>query len=213
MGMRTGSVAGALLALAVLAPGAVLAEPIAEEGWLTACDLDTTPGGCLIEAGGFALLVQEGQGTPDEVITYLAGLPPVSAIRFEGEILNMGDSTADLVLISAAQVENIHEGNLQALQGDWTPEGAETPFQIRVLGLEWQEWQGDEQQAAFAMVVGETCGNGIVPGAGTVISLYRLGDDPEDDGCWQVEYIDDRSLTLRDFKGDQGQVTFARVGP
>ena len=203
--------AAGLIIAGLMAAGAARADPIAEDGWLTACDLDATPAGCLIEAGGFALLVQEGQGTPDALITYLAGLPPVSAIRFEGEIVNMGDSTAELVLTSAARVDNINEGNLQALQGDWTPEGEETPFQIRIFGLEWQEWQGDEQQAAFAMVVGDTCGNGIVPGAGTVISLYRLGDDPEDDGCWQVEYIDDQSLTLRDFKGDQGQVSFTRV--
>ena len=195
--------------LAVLAPGAALADPIAEDGWLTACD----PVSCLIETGGFALIVQAGQGTPEAVMAFLSGLPPVSAIRFEGEILNMGDSTAELVLTSAAPVDNIHEGNLQALQGDWAPVGEETPFEIRIFGLEWQEWQGDEQQGAFAMVVGDSCGNGIVPGAGTVISLYRLGDDPEDDGCWQVEYVDDRSLTLRDFKGDQGQVELARVSP
>lgn len=197
----------------VLIAGMAAADPIAEEGWLTACDMEAVPVACLIEAGGFALIVQAGQGTPEQVIGFLSGLPPVSAIRFDGEILNMGDSTAELVLSSAARVDNVNEGNLQALQGDWTPEGEETPFQIRIFGLEWQEWQGDDQQAAFAMVVGDTCGNGIVPGAGTVISLYRLGDDPEDDGCWQVEYIDDRSLTLRDFKGDQGQVAFTRVAP
>ena len=190
-------------------PGLSLAEAIAEEGWLTACDQT----GCLIEAGGFALIVQAGQGTPEAGMGFLSGLAPVSAIRFQGEILNMGDSTAELVLTSAERAENVNEGNLQALQGDWTPVGEETPFQIRIFGLEWQEWQGDEQQDAFAMVVGDTCGNGIMPGAGTVISLYRLGDDPEDDGCWQVEEIGDQSLILRDFKGDQGQVTFTRVSP
>lgn len=206
------SAAGLIIA-GLMAAGAAGADPIAEDGWLTACDLDAAPAGCLIEAGGFALLVQEGQGTPDALITYLAGLPPVSAIHFEGEIVNMGDSTAELVLTTAAQVDNIHEGNLQALQGDWTPVGEETPFQIRIYGLEWQEWQGDEQQGAFAMVVGDACGDGTVPGAGTVISLYRLGDDPADDGCWQLEYIDDSRMTLRDFKGDRGQVAFTRVQP
>lgn len=202
-----------VVAAACLLPALAGADPISEDGWLTACDLEATRGVCLIESGGFALFVQQGLGTPDDVITFLAGLPPVSAIHFEGEILNMGDSMADMVLTSATRVDNINEGNLQALQGDWSPVGEETPFQIRIFGLEWQEWQGDEQQDAFAMVVGDTCGNGIVPGAGTVISLYRLGDDPEDDGCWQLEYIDDQTLTLRDFKGDQGQVEFSRVGP
>ena len=200
-----------VLALGCLTPVMAAADPIAEDGWLTACNLDSTPGVCLIESGGFGLLVQQGQGTPDEVLTYLAGLPPITAIHFEGEIVNMGDSTAELVVTTAATVDNIHQGNLQALQGDWAPVNAETPLQVRIFGLEWQEWYGNEKLDAFAMVVGDTCGNGITPGAGTVLSLYRLGDDPEDDGCWQIEYIDDQTLTLRDFKGEQGQVEFTRI--
>lgn len=201
-------------AVAVLAwAGAASAEPIAEQGWLTACDIEMSPPACLIEAGGYALMVEAGNGTPDDVLSYLAGLPPVSAIWFEGTLSDMGDSTAALQVTLAQKVENIHEGNLQALQGDWAPDGEETPFQIRIGGLEWQEWQGDEQLDAFAMIPGDACGDGTSPGPGTVISLYRLGDDPEADGCWLLEYIDDSTMTLRDAQGDQGAVGFTRVTP
>mgnify|MGYP000370206957 CR=1 FL=1 len=38
-------------------------------------------------------------------------------------------------------------------------------------------------------------------------------DDPAADACWQLEYIDDGSMTLRDVMGDQGQVEFTRLPP
>jgi hypothetical protein len=61
------------------------------------------------------------------------------------------------------------------------------------------------------MTVGEDCGSGVRPGNGMAITLYRYGDDPGDDACWRLEYVDDATLELRDFKGDQGAVTFARL--
>jgi hypothetical protein len=123
-----------------------------------------------------------------------------------------GDSSAMIVLTSAkAEPDDIHEGNLRAMQGKWQPDGEETPFYIEVNGMDWTEVVQEEVGDVFLMSFGEACGNGILPGNGLAITLYRYGDDPEDDACWRLEYIDDTTMELRDFKADQGAVTFTRL--
>ncbi len=191
------------LALGLAAP--VLAEPISDRGYTVGCSDD----GCVIQASGFSFFVAYGGGS-DEIKDMLVALPPVSAVAFEGEMSNMGDSSADLILSALTPVpDDLYEGNLQAMQGDWTPMGEETPFVVRIAGLDWEEQVNGEFADAFAMSVGEACADGVVPG-GMAINLYRYGDDPAADACWQLEYIEGDTMVLRDFKGDQGQVEFSR---
>ena len=184
-----------------------LADPIDDKGWLISCD----DAGFRIDSGGFALWTTP-QSDP-AAIQALNALPSVSAISFAGDLTNMSDANADLTLTKAAHIDDPNEGNLQAMQGDWAPKGEEGQYFIRIVGLEWQEWQDGEMQANFAMTVGDTCATGITPGGGTVISLYRMGDDPDPDGCWQIEAITEQDLDLRDFQGQAGQVDYRRVGP
>ena len=90
-----------------------------------------------------------------------------------------------------------------ATQNSLNSFGYNRPVVVEVLG------EGEETY--FMMSVGEYCGDGTFPGNGMVISLYRYGDDPGDDACWRLEYVDEATLELRDFKGDQGAVTFTRM--
>jgi hypothetical protein len=211
MGVRVmaGAMCGAMVGLAAVA---AWAEPIAESGYAVGCDDEGLPVACYIAAAGFTLTVMQDGGTPPDLFERLQQLDPVTAVRFTGDLGEMGDSSATVVLDDLqVQADDLYEGNLRAMQGRWSPVGEETPFVIEISGLDWLEMVQDELATAFQMVVGEACGDGILPGNGMVIALYRYGDDPGDDACWRVEYVDEATLELRDFKGDQGLVAFARA--
>lgn len=204
-----GAICGAMVGLAAVA---AWAEPIAESGYAVGCDDEGLPVACYIAAAGFTLTVMQDGGTPPDLFERLQQLDPVTAVRFTGDLGEMGDSSATVVLDDLqVQADDLYEGNLRAMQGRWSPVGEETPFVIEISGLDWLEMVQDELATAFQMVVGEACGDGILPGNGMVIALYRYGDDPGDDACWRVEYVDEATLELRDFKGDQGLVAFARA--
>jgi hypothetical protein len=191
--------------LLALAAGAAQAqEPYAGNGYLLSCGEE----GCFINSAGFNLFAPEGQAPLD----VLRDLPMMTAVQVEGTLSEMGDSSATITLTSAAPiVDDLYEGNLQFMQGAWRPEGEETPFHITIAGMDWIEVLGEGDEVYFMMSVGEYCGDGTFPGNGMVISLYRYGDDPGDDACWRLEYVDEATLELRDFKGDQGAVTFSRM--
>lgn len=190
---------------AILGAGAAQAqEPFSGNGYLLSCGEE----GCFINAAGFNLFAPAGQAPLDA----LRALPMMTAVQVEGTLSDMGDSSATLTLTRAAPIaDDLYQGNLQAMQGAWRPEGEETPFHISIAGMDWIEVLGEGDETPFMMSVGEYCGDGTFPGNGMVISLYRYGDDPGDDACWRLEYVDDKTLELRDFKGDQGAVTFTRM--
>lgn len=191
---------------------AAMADPFADHGYAVGCDAEGSPEACYIVTSGFNLAVMQDGGTPPEVFDALQGLPFLTAVRFSGRIGEMGDSSAEVVLDRLTLVpDDLYEGNLRAMQGRWQPAGEATPFFIEIAGMDWLEIAQDEVVGAYMMVVGEVCGDGTLPGNGMAISLYRYGDDPADDACWRLDYVDESTLELRDFKGAQGAVTFNRV--
>jgi hypothetical protein len=191
---------------------AAMADPFADQGYAVGCDAEGSPIACYIVASGFNLAVMQDGGTPPDVFDALQGLPVLTAVSFSGRIGEMGDSSAEVVLDSLTMVpDDLYEGNLSAMQGRWRPVGEETPFFIEIAGMDWLEVAQDEVVGAYLMSVGELCGDGTLPGNGMAISLYRYGDDPADDACWRLEYVDETTLELRDFKGEQGAVTFNRA--
>jgi hypothetical protein len=193
-----------LLSLISLPCGPVLADDINDTGWKISCD----DAGCQIAAGGYALWTTSD--SDPAALQALQSLPDMSAVNFLGTLQNMGDSTADVTLLFVERADNINEGNLQFMQGDWKPVGEGTPYFIRIIGMEFQEWASGEMAANFTMTAGDSCADGTAY-QGTVISLYRLGDDPDADGCWSVEYVDEQSLSMRDLYGDWGVVDYDRV--
>jgi hypothetical protein len=162
--------------------------------------------GCFLNAAGY-LLFAPLDGWSDS----LGALPMPSAVEIAGTLSGMGDSSAEIVLERVSRIEDdLYEGNLQAMQGNWVPVGEETPFHIAIHGLDWAEIQLEEVLDTFMISVGETCANGVAPG-GMAISLYRYGDDPDADACWQLEYVDDASMTLRRVGDEGGSVDFERL--
>lgn len=178
--------------------------PFSGEGYLLACGEE----GCFVGARGYTLFVPADGGAAARA---LAGIAPLSAVRVSGDLTNIGDANADLALTEVeALSDDLNEGNLRALQGAWQPVEEESPFHIEIYGLDWAEMEMDQETARFQMTLGTACASGVEPG-GMTISLYRYGDDPAEDACWQLEYIDDTTLTLRDVSGVQGQVGFTHI--
>lgn len=191
-----------VLGLSLAVPlSAVAQEPFEGTGYFITCGEE----GCFLNAAGFDLFV-----APDQGAALLADLPMLAAVEVTGTLSEMGDSSATLALEAVERVaDDLYEGNLQALQGEWRPVGEENPFTIGIYGMEWNEIIMGEVQDRFMMSVGEACADGTVH-PGMVISLYRYGDDPGADACWLLEYIDDGSMTLRNVGGDGGAVEFTR---
>ena len=192
-----------VLGLAGLAPLPALAqEPFEGRGYFIACGEE----GCFLNAAGFDLFVAADQGA-----AMLADLPMLAAVEFRGTLSEIGNSSAALRLEAVERVaDDLYEGNLQAMQGDWRPVGEANPFLIGIYGMDWVEILMEEEQDRFMMSVGDACADGVAY-AGMAISLYRYGDDPGADACWGVEFIDDARLALRDLSGDFGVVDFERV--
>lgn len=186
-----------------LLPTLAAAEPFEGAGYLLVCGEE----GCFLGVAGFTLFAPQSDSAAMAVLT---ALDPLSAVQIAGDLSDMGDSSATITLSDAAAIDNPDEGNLRALQGRWRPLGEATPFHVEILGLDWLEIVADEEAGRYRMTLGPACADGVVPG-GTAISLYPYGGDPAAVACWQVDYIDDASLILRDFQGDQGSVEFFRL--
>lgn len=78
--------------------------------------------------------------------------------------------------------------------------------------MDWNEIVMDEVEARFMISVGTACADGTEY-KGSVLNLYRYGDDPAADACWLLEYVDDRTLTLRNVGGGGEAVEFDRITP
>lgn len=188
--------------LALPAVGAAAQEAYSGRGYMVACGEE----GCFVNSAGYDLFVAHDQNA-----WMLEDLDPMTAVEVEGTLSEIGDATAALALTSVRPlIDDLYEGNLRAMQGDWRPVGEANPFVIGIYGMDWNEVLMDEVTDRFMMSVGDACADGTVH-TGMIISLYRYGDDPEADACWQMEYIDDATMTLRDLWGDFGAVEFERV--
>jgi hypothetical protein len=206
--------AALMLAAALLLPAPLWAqdgEQVSEKGYFTGCDAEGDPIYCYIAAAGFSFGVSEAAANAPGLFETLSTMPLMTPVSFGGVMSSMGDSTADLTLTALSPVtDDPYAATLALLQGDWSPEGEETPFQISIMGMDWLEYVQDEMTDSFQITPGMACADGVATD-GMTLSLYRYGDDPEEDACWQVMAIDDASMTLQDRRGIQGTVVFNRV--
>jgi len=188
--------------LCLVALPALAQEMFEARGYAMGCGEE----GCLLNVAGLDLFVAADQGAE-----LLVDLPMMAAVEVAGRLSEIGDSSAVLALSAVTRVEDdLYEGNLQAMQGNWHPVGEESLFAIGIYGMDWAELIMDEVQDRFMMSVGDACADGTVH-QGMVITLYRYGDDPGADGCWLLEYIDDARMTLRHVSGDFSTTEFERV--
>ncbi|NBZ88051.1 hypothetical protein [Stagnihabitans tardus] len=194
-----------LILLAALAGSPALADPISDRGYALGCD----QAACTIVASGF-ILTAAVEATAPEVWDFMAGLDPITAVSFDGELGELGDISAPIqVTYIKTEPEDLYQDTLRYIQGAWKPMGEETPFFIQINGLQWDEVVNGEVAASFLIQASDGCADGVTPG-GIALSLIPMGGDPGSAVCWQLEYATDTEMDLRDFTGTQGQVTFIR---
>jgi len=200
--------------ICVVGASPVLAETLLPTpGYVLGCEGETGAAACYVNAAGITWVLA-AETTDAGSYGTLQALPLLEPVILSGDYAELGDSFADLQLtgLDMPVEEDLYVGNLRGMQGDWQPVGEEAPFSITIAGLDWQEKMNDKPGETYMISAGLACADGVEPG-GMAITLYRYGDDPAADACWQLEYIDEGSMALRDIMGDQGQVEFTRLPP
>jgi hypothetical protein len=104
-----------------------------------------------------------------------------------------------------------YQDRLRAMQGRWRQEGDAGPATLEILGMDWLEFAGDELADALMMTVGPSCADAPAQGEGMAITLYRFGDDPAADACWQFVGLEGRLMELREDGEDGAIVRFQRI--
>ena len=164
---------GLLLPLALLATPA-LSDPYEGSGYLLGCNDEM----CGVWSAGVVLLVAKDGPTPAAILDALQGMDPLSAVQLSAELGEMGDMTVSAALTALARVtDDPYEETLRFIQGEWRPRGEESPFSIRIDGLEWTEMGAEGSGDAFLISPGATCADGVEPG-GIALSLVMIGGDP-----------------------------------
>lgn len=184
-------------------------EPTA--GYFIGCDAEGSPHYCYVNAAGINWAISQDTAATG-LFDRLEALPMLEPVIISGSYGALADSSADLTLeaLETPAGEDLYLGNLRAMQGEWQPVGEEAPFSVMITGTDWLEMMNGDLDSALMLSVGTACADGVEPG-GMAINLYRYGDDPAADACWQLEFIDDKTMILRDFMGEQGQVEFTRL--
>jgi hypothetical protein len=164
-----------------------LAEPIADRGYLLNCDgawrgPEMVPG-CVIGASGVLLQVAADGSDPDAMAALMAQ-DGIAAVAFEAEVREVFDVTASATVSNVIVFDyDPFLPDLRAIQGDWKPEGEATPdYFVRIEGMEWVEYQGEEPLSAERFVPAQQCADGTVTG-GAVLVMYPMGGDPEATSC------------------------------
>ena len=169
-------------------------EPFSDTGYLQSCTTDGELPGCMIVGYGIRYIAATAGATDPAVFTVLQGLPPHSRVEIAGDIINMGDVTAEVVLKSVITVPSPDLDALMAgLQGNWQLAAGEG---IEIIGSEWTEIIEGQAQNSYLLSVGQACSEGMVFG-GPSIALIMMGGDPmEGMVCYAIDRLTEKSLEL-----------------
>lgn len=169
-------------------------EPFSDTGYLQSCVTDGELPGCMVVGYGVRYIAATAGTTNPAVMAQLQALAPNSRVEIAGDIISMGDVTAEVVLKSVTAAPDTVQDELMAgLQGDWQLAAGEG---IQINGSEWTEIVEGQPQAMYMMAVGQPCSDNMQLG-GPSIALITMGGDPmEGMVCYAVDSIDERSMTL-----------------
>lgn len=169
-------------------------EPFSDTGYLQSCVTDGELPGCMVVGYGIRYIAAADGATDQAVLAQLQALPPNSRVTIAGDIITMGDITAEVVLVSVTPAPDAKADALMvALQGDWQLSAGDG---IQIAGSEWTEIIEGQPQNSYLMAVGQACSDGVVLG-GPSIALILMGGDPMDGMvCYTIDSIDEKSLML-----------------
>lgn len=191
-----------------------LAEPVAERGYLLNCDGawrgEEMVAGCAVAASGVQFQIA-AEGSDAAAMALLMAQRGITAVAFSGDMSDLFDVNASATITSAEVIgDDPYLADLLAIQGDWTPDGEAMPdYVVRIDGLDWVEYQGEEPLAAERFVLSDACADGTAAGA-TALSMYSYGGDPESTGCRVLVTAGPDAFTIRIGVGGE-EVGYSRL--
>jgi hypothetical protein len=176
-----------------------LGEPFSSKGYTQGCGVIEGAGqACSVVSLGTIFIAYDGGETSSEVMAMLRALPQSSAVTIEGDILSFGDITAEVAFSNVIRIaDDLEEETIQALSGIWTITDL-LGQRVQIDGSIWTDFDGQEKVDSYVVSYGPACADGVEPG-GVAMVLTKMGGDPGLAGeCYQVEYIGNDVLTLRE---------------
>lgn len=169
-------------------------EPFSDTGYLQSCTTEGEMPGCMVVGYGIRYVAAVDGATDPAVLAQLQALPPNSRVTIAGNVVSMGDITAEVVLLSVTPAPDAKPDALMAkLQGDWQVAAGEG---IQIVGSEWTEIIEGQAQNSYLMAVGQVCSDGMELG-GPSIALMLMGGDPMNGMlCYAIDSLDEKSFVL-----------------
>ncbi len=169
-------------------------EPFSDTGYVQSCTTDGELPGCMVVGYGIRYVAATDGATDPALLAQLLALPPNSRVDVVGNIISMGDITAEVVLTSVAAAPDAKLDALMAgLQGDWQQTAGAG---LQVVGSEWTDIADGQPVNSYLMAVGLPCSD-TIPQDKPSVALILMGGDPMDGAlCYVIDKIDEKSLTL-----------------
>lgn len=163
-----------------------LGEPYDDYGLVQGCTDQGEVPGCTIVAFGSQYVIPAAGPTPPEVMAALQALPPLTAVEFSGDILNVYDSYAEMALsaVAPSATPYAHAERLAAMQGRWT--STDDPKSgVQVDGLIWADLYDGQEMGRSVIDIGESCAEEITD-ATEILQLYTIGSAEAGWLCYAV---------------------------
>lgn len=173
-------------------PPGKFGEPYAESAIFQGC-LTENQLTCSFYASGFQIFVNEDWRTPSFVFDLMQKLSPGTPIFVEGDLIELYDRTADMVLRNVTTVPwTTNDTILHTMQGTWY--STEDPSaRVNILGAEMENSYDDVWINRDYLTVSDWCDT--FHGGGTY--LRTIDEETGETSCYSIERITDLHLDLR----------------
>ncbi|MBY6116239.1 DUF1036 domain-containing protein [Mameliella alba] len=170
-----------------------LGEPFTQQGIFTGCELIDGLDYCSFEIEGWRYHAYYGGGGDDTLLDDLQYWPMPLAVEIEGDMVNYGDITVEVVL---SRVTEVFDGDFfseerQLLQGSW--QSVDDPAsRMTIQGADVYDYYDGEFIGHQWMTLGETCPDAPFEGIG----LTRTELETQDSFCVHLGEITADRLEL-----------------
>ncbi|MGB8812174.1 MAG: hypothetical protein WCC57_03230 [Paracoccaceae bacterium] len=188
-----------MLALWLVAPAALAqesyGEPFTQAGLMQGCTTEGEAPGCMVYADGFRYLALYDGPTAPEMMAELEALAVNTPVQISGEIISLGDITAEIAMGGVAVLDAEPYADLRTvLQGDWLSND-DASYVVQINGSEWTDVISGEVVETSTLQIDDACADGS-PSDDPALIVRPMGGDPEAFTCLAVMDAQGDTLTL-----------------
>ncbi len=167
-------------------------EPFVVNAILQGCGLTEGGEGCTFYAEGARWIAYRAGASNPAALEAMAALPQGAPLFVSGDLLFVGDITAEAAIASLEPGEDAFAAERAAMQGVWV--SADDPQSvIEIAGSEQTDRYGDEVMRVSVMTLSEACGGAE---GGLYLGLQEMGADRADQQCYAVLSVDGGRMEL-----------------